>query len=102
MNNLTVTIPHQLGRAEARRRIEEGVRQLRGRQGAMLSRLDERWEGDTLHFDAAALGQSVSGKVRVEDAQVFIEVALPWVLALLGGALREQLERQGRGLLERR
>jgi putative polyhydroxyalkanoate system protein len=98
MPNLTVTIPHQLGKAEARRRIEDGVGQLRHQQG-MVTRLDERWEGDTLHYSAAAMGQSVSGLVAIEEAQVRVEVELPWMLAMLGSLVRQRIEQRGRDLL---
>lgn len=53
---VTVTIPHALGKDEARRRIEEGFgrmrQQMTGGLGAMLS-FNERWEGDRLHSRAA-------------------------------------------------
>lgn len=47
---ITISIPHQLGRAEARRRIEAGfaqiIHQLPGSGGAC----SERWDGDRLIF----------------------------------------------------
>jgi putative polyhydroxyalkanoate system protein len=99
MQNLTVTIPHQLSRAEARRRIDEGMREVRQQYGGMLSRLEDRWDGDTLSFTAAAMDQTVSGQIFVEGNQVRVEVALPWMLALLGGVARQHLEQRGHRLL---
>lgn len=62
---ITVTIPHQLGRAEAHRRIETGfaklVNLLPGKSGAS----SERWDGDQLTFSAAALGQAIGGVITV-------------------------------------
>jgi putative polyhydroxyalkanoate system protein len=100
MPNLTITIPHQLGHEEARRRIDEQASRLQSQHGGMLERIEQRWEGDTLHFLVGAVGQSVSGTLRVAESDVYLEVALPWMLAMLAGALKKQIEQQGRKLLE--
>jgi hypothetical protein len=57
---LTVSIPHQLGRAEARRRIEAGfAKTLAGLPGG-VGQCSQRWEGDRLVFSVAALGQTIT------------------------------------------
>jgi hypothetical protein len=95
---ITVNIPHQLGRAEARRRIETGfakiVHLLPG-----AGNCSERWDGDRLVFSATALGQTVSGIVDVRDAEVAMEIELPGVLGMLAGALKDRLQKAGQGLL---
>ena len=102
MPNLTITIPHQLGRAEAKRRIGEQASRLQGQHGGLFERVEQRWEGDVLHFLVAAVGQSVSGTLRVAEQDVHLEVALPWMLALLAGTVKKQIEQQGRDLLGHR
>lgn len=102
MPNLTITIPHQLGRDEARRRIDEQASRLQSQHGGMLQRVEQRWEGDTMHFLVAAVGQSVSGTLRVAEQNVHLEVALPWMLAMLAGAVKARIERGGRELLGHR
>jgi hypothetical protein len=102
MSNLTITIPHQLGREEAKRRISEQTSQLFGQQGALLERAEHRWEGDTMHFHVGAMGQSFSGTALFTDQTVHLEVALPWILKVLAGGLKTQIEQQGRKLLEQR
>lgn len=99
MPNLTISIPHQLGRAEARRRIGEQAAQLQSQHGGMLERVEQRWEGDTLHFLVAAVGQSVSGTAHVTEQTVNLDIALPWMLSLLAGTVKKQIEQQGRNLL---
>ena len=102
MPNFTASIPHQLSRDEARRRIEQQVGVARQQSGNLIERLDHRWEGDTLHFTLAAMGQSVTGLCFVEDQVVRLEVELPWMLAMLAGSVRRQIETQGRELLGHR
>jgi putative polyhydroxyalkanoate system protein len=100
MSRLTVSIPHQLSRAEARRRIQDQVSQLQRQHGGVLTRLDQRWTGDTLDFTVVALGQTLTGQVFVEDKVVRLEVVLPWMLAVLAGVVKQQIEQRGRHLLE--
>jgi putative polyhydroxyalkanoate system protein len=99
---VTVTIPHQLGRAEARRRIDEGFGQLAQHLGGAAGALSRNWDGDRLNFALQAMGQGVSGFVEVEDAAVRLEVLLPNVLALLAGKVKGRLQKEGQLLLEKK
>ncbi len=99
MPNLTISIPHQLGREEARRRISEQVSRLQTQHGGMLERVEQSWQGDTLNFVVAAVGQSVSGTLRVYESSVDLDIALPWMLAMLAGTVKKQIETQGKKLL---
>ena len=96
---ITISIPHQLGRAEARRRIEAGfakiIHQLPGSGGAC----SQRWDGDRLTFGVAAMGQTVSGVIDVLDAAVTIQIELPGVLGLIASGLKERLHKVGQLLL---
>jgi putative polyhydroxyalkanoate system protein len=99
MPNLTINIPHQLSRAEARRRIDELVAHVQDQGGGMLKGVEQRWEGDTLHFVVGAAGQSISGTAHVAEQSVNLEIALPWMLSMLAGTLKKQIEHQARDLL---
>ncbi|WP_337188335.1 polyhydroxyalkanoic acid system family protein [Phenylobacterium sp.] len=96
---VVVNIPHQLGRAEARRRIEEGLGGLTRQIGA-VGRLDSAWAGDVLSFQATAVGQEVSGAVTVADDEVRLEIRLPGLLGLLADKIRGKVQAEGRVLLE--
>ena len=99
---LSISIPHQLGRAEARRRIRAGfaniVLQLPGSGGTFT----ERWEGDRLVFSVSGLGQTVSGIVDVLDAAVTMEIQLPGVLGVIANGLKGRLQKAGQLLLTKR
>ena len=98
-NPLKVDIPHQLGRAEARRRIESGfeniVRQLPGGTGTCT----QRWEGDQLTFSLATMGQTVPGRISVLETSVAIEVELPGLLGQIASAFKGRLQKAGQLLL---
>ena len=95
---IVVNIPHELGRAEARRRIDEGVTQLTGQIGA-VGEVKRTWQGDTLVFSLQAIGQTVSGNIAVAEHDVRLEVELPGIFAMVAGKLRGRLQNEGQILL---
>lgn len=96
---LTVVIPHSLGQAEARRRLEAGLSKLTGElPGA--SDFRQSWRGDTLDFSVAAMGQTISGVVEVLADHARLEVKLPGLLGMLSGKIRGKIEERGRLLLK--
>lgn len=99
---LTVSIPHQLGRAEARRRLDEGLGQARGHLRAVASTVDDQWTGDRLDFRVVAMAQTVTGRIDVMDESVLVEVELPWALGLLASRLKDRLRHQGTLMLEKK
>lgn len=99
---ITISVPHQLGRAEARRRIEAGfakiVNLLPGSGGVR----SECWDGDRLTFSVAAMGQTVSGVIQVLDAAVTMEIELPGVLRVIASGLKQRLQKVGQLLLTKK
>ena len=99
---VTLSIPHQLGRTEARRRIETGFsKTLAGLPGG-ISQCSQRWEGDRLVFSVAALAQTITGFVDVGEAAVTMEIHLPGVLGLIASGFRSRLQKAGQLLLEKK
>jgi hypothetical protein len=99
---ITVSIPHQLGRAEARRRIDGGfsnIVQLLPVRGAVSS---QRWEDDRLTFAVPVLGQMVSGVIDVLDNEVRMQIDVPGVVGMIAGGLRDRLQKAGQLLLTRK
>src|SRR5215469_4666727 len=96
---LIVSIPHKLGRQEARRRLDSGIGRLRPELGALVNGLDYRWEGDTLSFDASAMWQTITGRVEVLDDAIRIEIDLPWIMSLLSDTITAQVRGRGTALL---
>ncbi len=99
---ITLTIPHDLGRAEARRRIDEGLAHFSRRMGAAAGLLTRSWSGDRLSFAFEAIGQRISGFIDVEDAAIRLEVVLPSLLGLMANKVRSRLRREGQLLLDKK
>jgi len=101
MPNITASIPHQLGRDEARRRIQQHIGTARKQYCVMVSDVREVWKGDDLDFAVSALGQSISGQLTVDDDMVHLTIALPALFGMFAGAVKQQIEQQGKQVLGR-
>jgi len=98
---VTVTIPHELGVAEARRRIEAGFGDMSRHLGG-VGQVQKQWDGDRLSFAFSAMGQAISGAADVADRSVRLEIMLPSLLALMAGKLTGRLQKEGQLLLEKK
>ena len=99
---LVIDVPHELGRAEAKRRLETGFGRIREQIAGKALAFQERWEGERLHFDAGALGQKVTGRVDIFEKSVRIELDLPWILASIAETLKGRIRKEGTLLLEKK
>jgi len=97
--SVIVTLPHQHTKAEAIKRIREGLEKMKPQLAPYTSSLDQEWRGDELHFRVVAMMQAVSGRIHVMDDNVRVEVDLPWILAAIAEMLRGQIEKRGSQIL---
>jgi hypothetical protein len=96
-----IDMPHQLGREEAKRRIQAGIGRLpENIPGAGKADVTSRWEGDRLHLHVKAMGQSVGGHLDVRDTEVHVELMLPPFLAMLASPIEKFLRSKGQQMLE--
>jgi hypothetical protein len=98
---LVVSIPHGLGRQEAKRRLEAGIGRLGPELGAVVGGLDYSWDADTLNFRAAAMWQTITGRVDVLEDAVRIEIDLPWMMRLLGETIANRVRGRALSMLEK-
>ncbi len=98
---LVVSIPHRLGRDEARRRLQQGL--TRAAASVPVLKVDEeKWDGDRMIFRVRALGQAAAGRVDVGDDNVRVEVTLPWLLQRFAEVAQATIKRRGNLLLTKR
>ena len=101
---ITITLTHDLGKDEARRRIAEGFEKLRsGLSGGFMFQFAQNWTGaDRLSFSARGLGQTIAGDIDIFPQHVRIEASLPTFLAVIAETIAGKVEREGRLLLEKK
>jgi hypothetical protein len=100
---ITITIPHKLGRAEARSRVEASLGRFKDQMGkAGKGKIQHAWAEDRLGFHAQALGQNITGRIDVRDSDLKIEVDLPAFLAAFADKISGKLKKEGTLLLEKK
>ena len=98
---LVVSIPHSLGREEARRRLKTGL--TRAASSIPVLKVDEeRWEENRMVFRVRALGQVAAGHLDVADDHVRVEVTLPWLLQRFAQVAQVAIKYRGNLLLTKR
>ena len=98
---LTVSIPHRLGRQEAKRRLDSGISRVRPELAGLISTLDYSWDQDRLNFNVLAMWQTITGAIEVLDDAIRIEIRLPWMMSLLADTVTKQVRGHGIAMLER-
>jgi hypothetical protein len=80
-------IPHKLGKAEAKRRIEAGIPKLeRHIPGGGTVKAD--WTGpDQVTMTVSAMGQKIPVDMVIEEGLVRATVVVPMMLSMMAGAI---------------
>jgi Putative polyhydroxyalkanoic acid system protein (PHA_gran_rgn) len=89
---IALDIPHQLGKAAARERLDRGI----GKIGTMIpggGEVKHEWDGDTMAFTLTAMGQTMRCSATVFEGHVHAVADLPPMLALFAGKIQEALTR---------
>jgi hypothetical protein len=95
---VTVDIPHKLGKAAVRARLDGGIDKISASiPGGSVT--DHRWEGDTLHFTATAMGQTIVSAVTVFETNVHAVVDLPGILGLFASKIQAYIGKEAPKLL---
>ncbi len=96
---IRIDLPHRLGAAEAKRRMQEGIGKLSDHVPGGAD-VRSRWDGDRMFLDVAAMGQQVTGHIDVEENKVRLELTLPAFLQLFASKIEGALKKRGTTMLE--
>jgi hypothetical protein len=99
---ISISIPHELGVAEAKKRLENGFGKLEKEISGGLAQVEKHWEGDRLVFLAKGMGQRVSGRLDVLERSIAMEIDLPEFLAVIADTIKGRVKKQGMLLLEKK
>jgi hypothetical protein len=99
---ILVVIPHRLGKAEASRRLREGLERPRAGFTPLLSIDPATWEGDRVKFQVRALGQTAAASIDVLEHELRLELTLPWLLQKIADRILPALRRETTALLEKK
>jgi Putative polyhydroxyalkanoic acid system protein (PHA_gran_rgn) len=93
-----MTVSHQLGRQEAKNRLQTGLGQVR----QAFPGFHEQWAGDQMEFRMEAFRQTVTGRIEVLDDLARIELHLPGMLGWLGNTLGRRIAEHAKLMLEKK
>src|SRR3712207_5797216 len=96
---VSVIVPHQLGKLEAKNRLQRGMNQLPSQLLGMGTSVESQWTGDRMDFRMGIMNQTVTGRIDVLEDAVHIEVDLPWVLALMAEKMKAHIGQSAKLML---
>jgi hypothetical protein len=97
---IKIDLPHSLGAAEAKRRMQGGIGKLKDHIPGGGAQVESSWQDNRMNLHVQAMGQEVAGHIDVHESKVTLELMLPAFLAMLAGPIEAMLRKGGSELLE--
>lgn len=95
-----IDIPHQLTRAEVRRRMQARIGELPSHIPGGVAEVRSTWPGeDRMTLAVAAMGQTLAATIDIEDSVVRVSMTLPPMLSFLSGVIASAVRQKGGKLL---
>lgn len=97
---MRVPIQHSLSKEEVRHRLKARSPEIKDAIPGGMADVSTAWPNeDCMTLSVRALGQSVDGRVLIEERQVVFEVDLPLALSFVEPLIRGAIETKGQKLL---
>jgi hypothetical protein len=84
---VVVKVPHRMSEDDAIERVDRWVRGLVLHYDNQIHEFDAGWERNRLEGRGTAFGQSITGVIEVEPAEVVIRLQLPTLLSLMSSRI---------------
>lgn len=97
--SIVITVPHALGRDEARRRVAQEIDALKRAYVDKFAHSEVIWSGDGANIRVIALAQEITAQIDVAIDSVRVEIVLPWLLASLANKVQDRLKISARETL---
>lgn len=100
---MRMTLPHELGREEVRRRLKERSHEIADHLPGDMAQVETQWPSeDLMNLAVTAMGQEVRGSIAISDNEVAIDFTLPLALSFFKPLIESSLKSQGQKLLEKK
>ena len=99
MPSIEMSMPHQLGEQEARRRIQELLPRMKADYGEQIKDLQEEWNGNTGIFSFSVMGFAVSGTLTVNESSVDLDGNLPFAATFFKGKIKSVIQEKAQEIL---
>jgi hypothetical protein len=98
---MNVTVPHQLGRADALQRLKSLLSDMKQQYGDKVTDLQENWTDAGGTFSFKAMGFKLSGKLNVTDTEMQLDGDLPWAAKPFQGTVETTIRERAERLLKK-
>lgn len=100
---VTIDVPHRLGRAAAKARMQARTGDLAAHLPGGMAEVRASWPGEyEMALDIATMGQTIAARLEVQDTLVRVHLMLPPLLAFFSGMIGSAVREGGTRLLEDR
>lgn len=97
---MQVSIPHNLGRDEVRRRLKARSHEIAGAIPGGMAHVATDWPSeDRMNMAIEAMGQALSGHIEIRDTDIAISLQLPPALGFIQPMVESAIRQQGHRLL---
>jgi len=97
---MRVPIRHDLDKEEVRRRLHSRSSDIANFMPGGVAEVTTSWpDADTMMLRVGAMGQTIDGRVLVEEGQVVFEVDLPAMLSFIEPMISKAIKKEGQKML---
>lgn len=88
-------VPHELGREEAQKRLQDFAENVRTLYQGQVSELVETWDDEgNLQFAFSVLGLKIDGNLVVEENSASVVGTLPFAAIVFKGKVEQEIRNQ--------
>ena len=88
---MRVVYSHQLGKEEARARLERIIPEMLAQYGHQVLELEYTWSGETMRYSFRAAGRNISGTLTMNESEVVLEMELPFMARPFEGSIKRRI-----------
>lgn len=97
---MDITVNHNLGIEEAKKRILTLGDQLKKEYGSNLKNYEENWNGNSGTFEANVMGAKIEGALDIFENKVSLNGRVPLMFKMFEGQIQNQIEKTLLNLLK--
>ncbi|HUQ66268.1 MAG TPA: polyhydroxyalkanoic acid system family protein [Flavitalea sp.] len=99
MSNITMSIPHSIGKEEALSRIKNLLGNVQTKFAGQLKDVKQEWTNNEGTFSFSVMNMPVSGKLSVSNEEVALDGKLPLAATLFQGKIKEVIMEEAKKIL---
>lgn len=96
---MTIEVPHQLSKEEAREKIKNLLGDLKEKYAGQIKNVEEQWTDYRNDFKLGIGPVSTNGHISVEESKVAIDLEIPLFASMFKSQIQSLIEEQAKKVL---